>query len=128
MHFQKQYTYTKIVHVIKGIVFEVAVDLRAGFLTYGKYHGELLTEVNKKQFLIPLEFDQGFLVLSDIAELCCKCDGFYHANDEGGMTWNDPKIGIAWSEVIGDYAESVSASGYTLSEGIPLNLSEKDQQ
>lgn len=87
LHFQKQYPQTKLVRVIKGSVFDVAVDLRSGSPTYGKYHGELLTEENKKQFLIPRGFAHGFLVLSDTAEFCYKCDDFYHANDEGGMAW-----------------------------------------
>ena len=99
LHFQKQYPQTKLVRVIKGSVFDVAVDLRSGSPTYGKYHGELLTEENKKQFLIPRGFAHGFLVLSDTAEFCYKCDDFYHANDEGGMAWNDPEIGIQWPEV-----------------------------
>ena len=77
LHFQKQFPQTKLVRVIKGAVFDVAVDLRSGSPTYGKWHGEILTEENKKQFLIPRRFAHGFLVLSDIAEFCYKCDDFY---------------------------------------------------
>ncbi len=128
LHFQKQYPQTKLVRVIKGSVFDVAVDLRSGSPTYGKYHGELLTDKNKKQFLIPRGFAHGFLVLSDTAEFCYKCDDFYHANDEGGIAWNDPEIGIEWPEVTGVYPGSALATGYTLSNGAPLILSEKDQQ
>lgn len=128
LHFQKQYPQTKLVRVIKGSVFDVAVDLRADSPTYGKYHGELLTEENKKQFLIPRGFAHGFLVLSDSAEFCYKCDDFYHPNDEGGMAWNDPEIGIAWPEVVGTHNGSASAEGYTLSDGTALNLSDKDQK
>ena len=128
LHFQKQYPQTKLVRVIKGSVFDVAVDLRSNSPTYGKYHGELLTEDNKKQFLIPRGFAHGFLVLSDTAEFCYKCDDFYHANDEGGMAWNDPKIGIEWPEVTGEYMGSADASSYKLSDGTPLNLSKKDQE
>ena len=128
LHFQKHYPQTKLVRVIKGAVYDVAVDLRSGSPTYGKYHGELLTEENKKQFLIPRGFAHGFLVLSDVAEFCYKCDDFYHANDEGGMAWNDPEIGIKWPEVVGEYSGSADASGYTLSDGTPLNLSDKDQK
>lgn len=95
LHFQKQYPQTKLVRVIKGEVFDVAVDLRAGSETYGKWHGELLTEENKKQFLVSRGFAHGFLVLSDAAEFCYKCDEFYHADDEDGLDWNDPEIGIA---------------------------------
>ena len=128
LHFQKQYPQTKLVRAIKGSVFDVAVDLRSGSATYGKWYGVLLTEENKKQFLIPKGFAHGFLVLTDTAEFCYKCDDFYHANDEGGLAWNDPTIGIQWPEVIGQYNGSASAEGYALSDGTPLNLSEKDQK
>lgn len=128
LHFQKQYPQTKLVRAIKGSVFDVAVDLRAGSATYGKWYGVLLTEENKKQFLIPKGFAHGFLVLTDTAEFCYKCDDFYHANDEGGLAWNDPAIGIDWPELVGQYQGSASAEGYTLSDGTPLNLSEKDQK
>ncbi len=127
LHFQKQYPQTKLVRVIKGEVYDVAVDLRADSPTYGKYHGELLTEENKKQFLIPRGFAHGFLVLSDIAEFCYKCDDFYHPNDEGGMAWNDPEIGIQWPKLQGEYRGSASAEGYTV-DGVALNLSDKDQK
>ena len=127
LHFQKQFPQTKLVRVIKGAVFDVAVDLRVGSPTYGKWHGEILTEENKKQFLIPRGFAHGFLVLSDIAEFCYKCDDFYHPNDEGGLAWNDPSIGIVWPGVVGSYSGSASAAGYSL-DGVQLNLSDKDQQ
>ena len=128
LHFQKNYPQTKLVRVIKGSVFDVAVDLRKGSETYGKWYGIELTEENKKQFLIPRGFAHGFLVLSDTAEFCYKCDDFYHANDEGGLAWNDPQIGIVWPEVQGDYCGTASAAGSTLADGTPLNLSEKDQK
>ena len=128
LHFQKQFPQTKLVRVIRGEVFDVVVDLRAGSATYGQWHGELLTEENKKQFLIPRGFAHGFLVLSDSAEFCYKCDDFYHANDEGGLAWNDPEIGIRWPELIGEYPGSPSAAGYSLSDGTPLKLSDKDQK
>ena len=128
LHFQKQFPQTKLVRVIKGSVFDVAVDLRADSETYGKWYGIELTEENKKQFLIPRGFAHGFLVLSDTAEFCYKCDDFYHPNDEGGLAWNDPEIGIRWPELIGRYNGSASAEGYTLADGTPLNLSDKDQK
>ena len=128
LHFQKQYPQTKLVRAIRGAVYDVAVDLRSGSPTYGKYHGELLTEENKKQFLIPRGFAHGFLVLSEKAEFCYKCDDFYHANDEGGLAWNDPEIGVEWPEVVGEYPGSADASGYTMKDGTPLKLSEKDQK
>lgn len=127
LHFQKQYPQTKLVRVIKGEVFDVAVDLRSESSTYGKWHGELLTEENKKQFLIPRGFAHGFLVLSDVAEFCYKCDDFYHANDEGGLAWNDPDIGIVWPKVTGDYSGSACGDGYAV-DGVALKLSEKDQK
>ena len=127
LHFQKQYPQTKLVRAIKGSVFDVAVDLRAGSATYGKWYGVLLTEENKKQFLIPKGFAHGFLVLTDTAEFCYKCDDFYHPGDEGGLAWNDPAIGINWPELTGVYNGSASGEGYTLSDGTPLNLSVKDQ-
>ena len=128
LHFQKQYPQTKLVRAIKGSVFDVAVDLRSGSSTYGKWYGVLLTEENKKQFLIPKGFAHGFLVLTDTAEFCYKCDDFYHANDEGGLAWNDPAIGIEWPELTGNYSGNASAEGYTLADGTPLNLSDKDQK
>ena len=127
LHFQKNYPQTKLVRVIKGSVFDVAVDLRKGSATYGKWYGIELTEENKKQFLIPRGFAHGFLVLSETAEFCYKCDDFYHANDEGGLAWNDPEIGIVWPEVMGTYNGNASAEGYTLTDGTCLKLSEKDQ-
>ena len=128
LHFQINYPQTKLVRVIKGAVYDVAVDLRPGSATYGKWYGILLSEENKKQFLIPKNFAHGFLVLSEEAEFCYKCDDFYHPNDEGGIAWNDPEIGIAWPGVHGEYPGRASAEGYTLEDGTPLNLSEKDQK
>jgi dTDP-4-dehydrorhamnose 3,5-epimerase-like enzyme len=113
---------------IKGSVFDVAVDLRPGSETYGKWFGVELTEENKKQFYIPEGFAHGFLVLSDIAEFCYKCTDFYHPGDEGGLAWNDPAIGIVWPTLTGEYQGSACAEGYFLSDGTPLNLSEKDQK
>ena len=128
LHFQKQYPQGKLVRVIKGRVFDVAVDLRASSPTYGKWYGVELTEENKKQFYISEGFAHGFLVLSDTAEFCYKCTDFYHPGDEGGLAWNDPAIGIQWPEVTGTYPGNASAQGYTLADGTPLNLSEKDQK
>lgn len=127
LHFQKQYPQGKLVRVIRGKVFDVAVDLRKGSETYGKWFGVELTEENKKQFYISEGFAHGFLVLSDIAEFCYKVTDFYHPGDEGGLAWNDPSIGIEWG-VKGKYAGSASSNGYTLPDGTPLNLSEKDQK
>jgi dTDP-4-dehydrorhamnose 3,5-epimerase len=128
LHFQKQFPQTKLVRAIKGSVYDVAVDLRSGSATYGKWYGVLLTEENKKQFLIPKGFAHGFLVLTDVAEFCYKCDDFWHPNDEGGLAWNDPAIGIEWPELVGEYKGSADSEGYTLSDGTALNLSDKDKK
>ena len=126
LHYQINYPQTKLVRVIRGAVFDVAVDLRPGSETYGKWYAIELTAENKKQFLIPKGFAHGFLVLSDEAEFCYKCDDFYHPNDEGGIAWNDPTIGVRWPGVEGAYQGTASAEGYVL-DGIPLKLSQKDQ-
>ncbi len=96
LHFQKQHPQAKLVRVIKGEVFDVAVDCRKKSATFGKWVGVVLSEGNRKQFYIPEGFAHGFLVLSDIAEFCYKCTDFYHPGDEGGIIWNDPDIGIEW--------------------------------
>ena len=127
LHFQKQFPQGKLVRVISGTVFDVAVDLRGGSETFGKWFGVELTAENKKQFYIPEGFAHGFLVLSDTAEFCYKCTDFYRPEDEGGLAWNDPKIGIAWPNVSGTYQGSASAEGYRMEDGTPLNMSAKDQ-
>ncbi len=128
LHFQKHFPQGKLVRVVKGTVFDVAVDLRSNSKTYGKWYGVELSEENKKQFYISEGFAHGFLVLSDVAELCYKCTDFYHPGDEGGMAWNDPEIGIEWPEVIGFYNGSASATGYKMTDGTPINISDKDQK
>ncbi len=128
LHFQKQYPQGKLVRVVKGKVFDVAVDLRQDSKTYGKWYGVELSEENKKMFYIPEGFAHGFIVLSDVAEFCYKCTDFYHPGDEGGLAWNDPEIDIKWPEVKGEYTGSASAKGYEMADGTPLNLSDKDQK
>ncbi|MCR5503684.1 MAG: dTDP-4-dehydrorhamnose 3,5-epimerase [Lachnospiraceae bacterium] len=96
LHFQIEYPQDKLVRVIKGEVFDVAVDIREGSETYGKWFGIVLSAENRKQFFIPKNFAHGFLVLSDEAEFCYKVTDFYHPNDEGGFMWNDPGIGVEW--------------------------------
>lgn len=94
-------------------MFDVAVDLRSGSKTYGKWAYSLkLIEKNKNQFLIPREFAHGFMVLSNTAEFCYKCDDFFHVNDEGGMAWNDMEIGIEWSNIVGEYQGMVHLRGW----------------
>lgn len=111
LHFQKQFPQSKLVRVISGEVYDVAVDLRKGSETYGKHVGVLLSAENRRQFFIPRGFAHGFLVISDTAEFVYKVDDFYHPNDEGGLMWNDPEIGINWP----------------IPEGVEIILSEKDK-
>lgn len=128
LHFQKKYPQGKLVRVIKGEVFDVAVDLREGSETYGKWYGQILSEENKKQFYISEGFAHGFLVLSDVAEFCYKTTDFYHPEDEGGIAWNDPDIGIEWPEISGAYNGTASKEGYAMADGTALNISDKDQK
>ena len=99
LHFQKTHPQAKLVRVIKGEVFDVAVDLRKGSKTYGKWVGVLLSEDNHRQFMIPRGFAHGFIVVSDYAEFAYKCDELYHPEDEGGIMWNDPDISVEWPDV-----------------------------
>ena len=112
LHFQKEFPQDKLVRVLSGEVFDVAVDLREGSATFGKWFGVVLSAENKKQFFIPKNFAHGFLVLSDYAEFAYKCTDFYHPNDEGGILYNDPEIGVEWP----------------VPEGMELIMSEKDQK
>ena len=112
LHFQKNFPQGKLVRVVRGTVFDVAVDLRKSSATFGKWFGVELSAENKKQFFIPKNFAHGFLVLSDYAEFAYKCTDFYHPNDEGGLAWNDPDIGVEWP----------------IPEGMELTISEKDHK
>ena len=96
LHYQKQYSQAKLVRVIKGSVYDVAVDLRPASPTFGEYRSVILSAENKKQFFIPKGFAHGFLVLSPVAEFTYKCDDFYHPEDESGIIWNDTEINVFW--------------------------------
>ncbi len=96
LHFQKTYPQAKLVRCIEGEVFDVCVDLRKGSPTYGKWEGVILSAEKGNQFMIPRGFAHGFVVLSETATFCYKCDEFYHPEDEGGIMWNDPDVGIDW--------------------------------
>lgn len=96
LHFQKKYPQDKLVRVIKGEVYDVAVDLRKGSPTYGKYFGVILSDDNKKQFFIPKGFAHGYYVISEEAEFCYKCSEFYHPEDQDGIAWNDKDINVSW--------------------------------
>ena len=110
LHFQKTFPQAKLVRCIEGEVFDVCVDLRKGSKTYGKWEGVVLSSQKGNQFMIPRGFAHGFMVLSETATFCYKCDELYHPEDEGGILWNDPEIGIKWPD-----------------RGMPL-LSEKDKK
>ncbi len=112
LHFQKKNPQGKLVRVIKGEVYDVAVDLRKNSDTYGKSYGILLSDENKKQFYVPEGFAHGFLVLSDEAEFVYKCTRLYDPTDEGGIMWNDPDVNIEWP----------------ISEDMEILLSEKDKK
>lgn len=96
LHFQIKHPQCKLVRVLRGEVFDVAVDIRPGSKTFGKWHGEYLSAENKRQFYIPEGFAHGFLVLSEEAEFTYKCTDFYHPEDEGGIIWNDKDLNINW--------------------------------
>lgn len=102
LHFQKQFPQSKLVRVVSGKVFDVAVDLRKNSPTFGCWEGVVLSAENCRQFFIPKGFAHGFLVLSDYAEFCYKCDDVYHPDDEGGILWSDEAIGIDWPALDGE--------------------------
>ncbi|MGN8690406.1 dTDP-4-dehydrorhamnose 3,5-epimerase [Atopobiaceae bacterium HCP3S3_F7] len=104
LHFQIEHPQSKLVRVVEGSVFDVAVDLRPGSATWGRWEGCVLTAENRRQLFIPRGFAHGFLVLSDRAVFCYKCDDVYHPNDEGGIMWNDPEVGVEWPPLEGDDA------------------------
>lgn len=114
LHFQIEHPQAKLVRVVSGSVFDVAVDLRAGSPTFGQWEGVVLSAENRRQFFVPRGFAHGFLVLSDQAEFCYKCDDVYQPGDEGGLMWNDPDLAIAWPPLQGD--ETFDASKVVLSE------------
>ena len=102
LHFQIEHPQAKLVRVISGTVFDVAVDLREGSPTWGQWEGVVLSAENRRQFFVPRGFAHGFLVLSETAEFCYKCDDIYHPGDEGGIMWNNPELGIEWPAFLGE--------------------------
>lgn len=126
LHYQIEHPQAKLVRVISGAVFDVAVDLRPDSLTFGRWEGVVLSAENRRQFFIPRGFAHGFLVLSDQAEFCYKCDDVYHPNDEGGLMWNDPALAIEWPPLEGD--EAFDASKVILSEKDKVHPSFTDER
>jgi len=96
LHFQRKNPQGKLVRVISGEVYDVAVDLRKSSPTFGKHYGVVLSAENKLQFYVPERFAHGFLVLSETAEFVYKCTRLYDPGDEGGVLWNDPDLNIEW--------------------------------
>lgn len=101
LHFQINHPQSKLVRVVSGKVFDVAVDLRPASATFGKWEGVILSEDNHRQLFIPRGFAHGFLVLSKTTTFCYKCDDVYHPNDEGGLAWNDQTLNITWPALDG---------------------------
>jgi dTDP-4-dehydrorhamnose 3,5-epimerase len=126
LHFQKHFPQAKLVRVVSGEVFDVAVDLRKDSETYGKWFGIVLSDLNKKQLYIPEGFAHGFLTLSKSAKLQYKCTDIYHKEDQFGLVWNDPDVGIEWPGLIGDYDGTAESDNYVLSDGGKLIISSQD--
>lgn len=127
LHYQKRFPQGKLIRVINGEIFDVVVDIREQSKTFLSWHGVILSAFNKKELYVEPGFAHGFLVLSDVAEVCYKCTDFYHPDDDHGIAWNDPNIGIEWKDVIGEYQGNATSTGYFLKDGSPIILSEKDQ-
>ena len=127
LHFQKQFPQAKLARVLRGAVFDVAVDLRRSSKTYGQWYGVELSEENRKMFFIPEGFAHGLLSLTDGAIFCYKCTDFYHPGDEGGILWNDPEVGVRWPQMDMPYLGVTDFAGLHMADGTPIKLSEKDK-
>ena len=118
LHFQKRFPQAKLIRVLAGRIFDVAVDLRPESPTYGQWDGVVLSAENRRQVFIPRGFAHGFRVLSEVADIAYKCDDVWHPEDEGGLMWDDPALGIEWPAVEGE----------TMFDVRSVVLSEKDQR
>ncbi|MGO2511200.1 dTDP-4-dehydrorhamnose 3,5-epimerase [Marinomonas polaris] len=116
LHFQKTNPQGKLVRVVRGEVFDVAVDIRKGSPTYGQWAGAILSEENKRQFWVPPGLAHGFVVLSDVADFEYKCTDYYDPSDEGCLMWNDPTVGIEWPEGIEPILSAKDQLGHILAE------------
>lgn len=116
LHFQISKPQGKLVRVVRGEVFDVAVDIRKNSPTYGQWAGVLLNEDNKRQFWVPPGLAHGFVVLSDVADFEYKCTDYYDPSDEGGLMWNDPAVGILWPEGLEPLLSAKDQAGLSLAE------------
>lgn len=116
LHFQKSKPQGKLVRVVRGEVFDVAVDIRKDSPTYGQWAGVLLSEDNKRQFWVPPGLAHGFVVLSDVADFEYKCTDYYDPTDEGCLIWNDPTVAIEWPEGIEPKLSEKDKLGLTFAE------------
>lgn len=128
LHVQKRFPQCKLVRVIRGAVYDVAVDLRSSSNTFKKWYGVDLTAENDKQLLIPEGFAHGFLALSDNTVLQYKVNRPWEPEYEVGIAWNDPDLGIIWPDIIGRYQGNACSKGYVLKDGTELKVSNKDQR
>ena len=129
MHYQKNHPQGKLIRIIRGSVYDVAVDIRRESKTFAQWYGVELTEENKKEFYIPEGFAHGFLVLSDMAEICYKVTDFHYPDDECGLLWDDPEIGIQWPQLAESCSETENGiKKYRMRDGTELKLSDRDQK
>ena len=108
LHFQTKHPQGKLVRALEGKVYDVAVDLRLGSATFGKYYGVILDSEKQNMFYIPEGFAHGFCVLTDSATFSYKCTDFYHPEDEAGLMWNDEKIAIDWEKILPGIMQNVN--------------------
>ena len=118
LHYQLEFPQGKLVRCSRGKVFDVAVDIRKGSPTFGKYVSSILDDIDHKQLWIPPGFAHGFLVLSQIADICYMCTNYYHKDSENGIAWNDPDIAISWPDLPIGYSVNLS-----IKDNKNLNLS-----
>lgn len=123
LHFQRNHPQGKLVRALQGAVYDVAVDIRPGSATFGQYFGVELSAENHRQFYVPPGFAHGYLALTERAVFAYKVTDYYHPEDEAGIAWDDPDIGIAWPAVIRDVH---AACGYRMSDGTPLVINKRD--
>ncbi|MBW1845931.1 MAG: dTDP-4-dehydrorhamnose 3,5-epimerase [Deltaproteobacteria bacterium] len=123
LHFQKKHPQAKLIQVISGEIFDVAVDIRQGSPTFGKWTGETLSETNRQQFFIPEGFAHGFCVLSETAHVSYKCTDIFYPEDDSGIVWSDPDIGIDWpitAPILSEKDQNLPTLSSLASEQLPI--------